>query len=217
MILVADSAKKAWNDMKSNTSQKWNEIKNDMTKSMDTARKSVTDKIDGIKGNMSNAWDSVKSTASSKWEAIKSSMLKPIESAKTRISGIVNDIKGFFSNMKLKIPSIQLPKLPKFTMTGSFSLNPPSVPRLGVQWRHRGGIFKKPTVLANGQGVGDASNGGGSAAEVVAPLSDLKQMLGLEDENRGNVTINLNGNYGFRDKDDMDYLLNELALVGRRM
>lgn len=104
--------------------------------------------------------------------------------------------------------------MPHFKISGSFSLNPLKVPSLGVDWYSRGGIFTKPTIL-NGFGVGDASNGGGSAAEVVAPLSDLKQMLGLG-ENSSNTTINLNGNCSFRDKDEMDYFTNRLALAARR-
>lgn len=134
-----------------------------------------------------------------------------IEAARDVVDNVVEKIKGFFK-FEWSLPKL---KLPSVSMSGKFSLLPPSVPKFGISWKARGAIFKKPTVLESGVGVGDASNGHGSSPEVVAPLSDLKQMLGL-DENKGNTTINLNGNYQFRDKDDMDYLLNEMALVARR-
>lgn len=135
-----------------------------------------------------------------------------MSSARDSVKNAIDKIKGFF-NFKWSLPKL---KMPSFSISGKFSLDPPSVPKFGISWNARGAIFKKPTVLANGQGVGDASNGFGSAPEVVAPLSDLKQMLGLDDGNKGNTIINLNGSYGFRDKEDMDYFMNELALAGRR-
>ena len=40
-----------------------------------------------------------------------------------------------------------MPKLPHFKLTGSFSLNPPSVPKLGIEWYAKGGLMTKPTAF----------------------------------------------------------------------
>ena len=74
-------------------------------------------------------------------------------------------------NIKLEFPKI---KLPKFKLEGKFSLNPPSVPNLSVQWNKMGGIFKRPTIFAtpNGyQGVGEAG------AEAIIPIEKLKDYM----------------------------------------
>lgn len=177
----------------------WNNIKT-----------SVVGFVTGIKDGITDKFNATKDKVTEIFNAIKSAITNPIDTAKGLIETAINAIKGFF-NFSWSFPPL---KMPHFAVSGSFSLNPLSVPKLGVDWYSRGGIFTKPTIL-NGIGVGDASNGGGSAAEVVAPLSDLKAMLGLSD-NQSTQTINLNGNYSFRDKDDMDYFMNRMALVARR-
>jgi len=70
--------------------------------------------------------------------------------------------------MKLSIPSIKLPTLPKPKITGSFSFGPPpTVPR--ISWNALGGIFTKPTLFntanAGMQGVGEAGS------EAILPLN----------------------------------------------
>lgn len=96
-------------------------------------------------------------------------MITPIEAAKNKISGIVNAIKGFFSGMRLSIPKISLPPLPHFSLTGSFSLKPPSVPKLGVQWYADGGIMQK--AMAFGMNGNDIMVGGEAGPEAILPLN----------------------------------------------
>lgn len=93
----------------------------------------------------------------------------------TILNGL-NVIKSFFSNLKL--PEINIPhiKLPHFNLSGSFSLKPPSVPKLNVDWYSEGAIFTKKTVLG-GIGVGDAQKGQGNNAEAVIPLDTLLSKL----------------------------------------
>lgn len=173
-------------------------------------------------------WDTIKEKASellsnlkTKFENIKTAMTKPVNAARDAIDDAIEAIKGFFSNLRLKFPKIEMPKLPKFSLTGKFSLNPPSVPKLSVNWRSMGGIFKKPTIFPSGVGVGDAYRGIGSKAEVVAPLSTLlsyiKQAIPQQTAEPVVVNnINFNGNYGFRDEDDIDYFMKEAAKIIRR-
>lgn len=149
---------------------------------------------DTIKAKASSIWNSVKSTISEKVTAaasvvttkfndIKKSIVDKITAAKTAVGEAVEAIKGFFSKMKLKMPKIQLPKLPHFKLTGSFSLNPPSVPKLGVDWYDKGGIFTGPQII----GVGE------KRPEFVGALDDLRAIVSAsmrEVMNGGGTTNN---------------------------
>lgn len=88
-------------------------------------------------------------------------------SIKNAITTVWNLISGF------KFPSF---KLPHFKISGSFSLAPPSMPKLGVDWYSSGAIFTQPTIMG-GIGVGDKNNGLGSNAEAVLPINELGRIL----------------------------------------
>ena len=89
-------------------------------------------------------------------------------------------------------------KLPHFSISGSFSLKPPSAPKFSVDWYSKGGIFTKRTILPGGVGVGDAIQGGGNAMEAVLPIDRLPSLLGLDRQNNGatqtaNIFVELDG------------------------
>lgn len=122
--------------------------------------------LNAIKTKVTNDFNSIKNIATTVFNAVKNAMTKPIEKARDIIKTALDKIKGFFGGLKLKFPKIQMPKLPKFSLNGSFSLNPPSVPKLSVSWHAKGGIFNRPTLL------GDGSHGVGEAGpEAVLPLN----------------------------------------------
>ena len=117
-------------------------------------------------------WDKIKEKANelfgqvkAKFNDIKEAIKKPISEARQFISDQIEKIKGFFSGLKLTIPK---PKMPKFELSGRFSINPPSVPRLSVKWHAAGGVMKEPTIFG---GAGNTLFGGGEAgAEGIVPL-----------------------------------------------
>lgn len=127
----------------------------------------------GIKGTLITLTEGYKNIWSSAFSKLDDVTGGKLSSIKNSISNGLNIIKGFFSNLRL--PEIKIPyiKLPHFNLSGSFSLKPPSVPRLNVDWYSEGAIFTKKTVLPNGVGVGDANKGQGNNAEAVIPLDIL--------------------------------------------
>lgn len=154
-------------------------------------------------------WDTIKEKATS----LKNSISETFENIKTSIREKIEAIKGFFSNLKLKFPKIEMPKLPKFELTGKFSLAPPSVPKLNIKWNKEGGIFKNPTVLPTLQGLqgfAEPSTGG----EAIVPLNKLVPLMADAIEQAGGTgkTINFYGNYNFRDSRDIDYFMEQAEL-----
>jgi phage-related protein len=120
----------------------------------------VKTKIDELKEWLGNKWEGIKTTASRTWDGIKEAITKPIEKARDAISKAWEKVKSILET-KISIPHI---KLPHFSISGSFSLDPPQVPHLDIDWYKTGGLFNRPSVI----GVGEAG------PEAVAPIDKLK-------------------------------------------
>lgn len=87
------------------------------------------------------------------------------------IKGAVQKIKNFFK-FDWELPKI---KLPHFKMTGKFSLSPPSIPKIGVDWYAKGGILSSPTIF--GQNGDDFMGGGEAGKEAVLPIDLLREYI----------------------------------------
>lgn len=103
-------------------------------------------------------WDTIKQKASELWQNISDTFAKiketigeKIEGAKEKVRSAIEAIKGFF-NFHWELPKL---KMPHFSLTGKFSLMPPSVPKLSVEWYRKAEntpyLFNSPSVI----GVGD--------------------------------------------------------------
>lgn len=77
-------------------------------------------------GIIKDAWDTLKRNATSIWDGIKRTITSALDSLTNR-----------FRNLNWKFPHI---KLPHFRLTGEFSLMPPQVPQLSVDWYAKGGF-----------------------------------------------------------------------------
>lgn len=137
-------------------------------------RDSVTATASNLGTRLSSAWDNIRTVASNKWNNIATSIGNGMNTAKEKVSTAIENIKGFFSRLRLKFPKIEMPKLPKFEMTGKFGLNPPSVPKLSVRWNALGAIFTKPTIFDTSQGLQGVGEAG---PEAVLPISKLAGMV----------------------------------------
>ena len=161
-----------FNAIKTVASTAWNGIKSAISTVVDGISSKVSSVFNSVKSTVTSIFNSIKSTATSVWNGIKSAITTPIEAAKNTIKSAIDSISGFFSNCKLSFPSI---KLPHFSITGSFSLSPPSVPHLSVSWYKDGGILTSPTIFGlNGSSL---MAGGEAGAEAVLPLKSFYDQL----------------------------------------
>lgn len=146
------SWKTLWSDVKTLFSNVWN----------------------GIKTTASNVWNGIKSTATTVWEGVKNAILHPVETARDLIKKAIDAIKGFF-NFKVSWPNIPMPHFsirPSGWQIGDLLKG--SIPKLGIDWYAKGGIFDRPTIiptLSGLKGVGEAG------PEAVAPISALQQYV----------------------------------------
>ena len=115
--------------------------------------------------NVKTAWIKFKTDTITQFNAIKTAIVTPIQNAIDKVKGIINKIKSFFP---IKVGNIfGHIKLPHFSISGKLSLNPPSIPKLSIDWYKTGGIFDSPTIA----GIGE------NGAEAVIPLNKLWEQM----------------------------------------
>ena len=154
--------------MKGIVSATFTGIKDTMNSLMSTANTLTGGKLDSIKSSFSTKLNGALSTVGSVMESIRAKFSEKMESAKTAVSNAIDKIKGFFSILS---GHCHILKMPHFSISGSFSLNPPSVPSFGVEWYKTGGIMTSPTVFGmNGTRL---MVGGEAGAEAILPLAEF--------------------------------------------
>lgn len=100
--------------------------------------------LNGIAGLFSSIFNGVTGVVSGIFGGIARTIGDKIGSAKNVVRDGLNAISNFFSGLHLSFPKISLPH---FSISGSFSLDPPSVPHIDVAWYARGGIAEHVAVL----------------------------------------------------------------------
>ncbi|SKA84999.1 phage tail tape measure protein, TP901 family, core region [Clostridium sp. USBA 49] len=203
--------KGVWEGIKNLTSDLWNGIKNVIKSAIDLVKGTIKTEFEFIKGIILGIWNGIKGITSAVWNEIKSAIENPINAAKNAVGNAINAIKGFFSNLHL--PEIKIPKikLPHFSIEGEFSLKPPSVPYLGVDWYAKGGIFNRPSII----GVGEAGT------EAVLPIDRLDDLMARAIEKAkgnsgGGLTLHIE-NFINNTEKDIEQLAYELEFYRQRV
>ncbi len=165
----------AWNVVKNTTSTIFNGIKTTVTTIWNGIKSVVTGAIEGIKNGISTGLTAAKNTVTTVLGAIKTAFSTVWEGAKNIVSGAIEKIKGMM-NFHWELPKL---KLPHFSISGKFSLDPPSIPHISVEWYRKamgdGMILNSPTVF--GASGGRLLGGGEAGAEAVVGVSSLRSMI----------------------------------------
>ena len=127
-------------------------------------------------------WDTIIQKASELWSNLKSTfdnigtaISRAMDAAKTTVSNAIEKIKGFF-NFSWSLPKL---KLPHISISGKFSINPPSAPKFSIDWYAKamknGMILNNPTIfgMMNGQLLG----AGEAGSETIVGTNSLMNMI----------------------------------------
>ena len=176
----------AWNKVKTNTSETWDKIKSTVDEHGGGIKGVINTAMEGYKSIWKTGFEVINkttggklgealSTTRSKLDDIKRAFTEKMDAAKEGVRSAIEKIKGFF-NFEWSLPKL---KLPHFSMSGKFSLDPPSVPHISVDWYKKAMnepyILNSPTIfgMSNGRLLG----GGEAGEEAVVGTERLAQIV----------------------------------------
>lgn len=177
----------------------WNAVKTGITNAVNAIKTGVTNAFNAVKNTVTNIFNGIKNTATTVWNGIKDTISNAVNGAKNTVSNVLNAIKSTFTTVFNGIKSFLSPvvdwlkgifnfqwslphiKLPHFSISGSFSLNPPSIPHFSVSWYKKamedGMILNEPTIFGFNPKKNQFLAGGEAGSETVVGTDNLMGMI----------------------------------------
>lgn len=156
----------------------WNEIK-----------ETVSNVINGVKSTISNGLSGAKSVVSDVLGGIRDKFSNIFDRVKEIVGRAIDTVKGYF-DFSWSLPDI---KLPHFSISGSFSLKPPSVPSFSIDWYKKamddGMVMNQPTIFGYNAKTNQFMAGGEAGSETVVGTSSLMTMISDAVEEKNSTMI----------------------------
>lgn len=188
-----------WNAIKTTVTNVINSIKSVISSVFNAIKSTISSILNSIKSTFTSVWNSIRLTVSNVINGVKSTISSGLNAAKSTVSGVLNSIKAVFSNVWNGCKSVvsnainhiksimhfswSLPhlKLPHISISGSFSLKPPSVPHFGIEWYKKamddGMIMNQPTIFGYNAKSNQFLAGGEAGSETVVGTQNLMDMI----------------------------------------
>lgn len=164
-------------ELKEKAVSKFNELKDKTTEKITTLKNKGVELVEGLKTKAIESFENLKSGALERFESLKSGISEKLEGVKSFVGDTVQRLKDFF-NFDWSLPKI---KLPHFSLDGEFSLMPPSIPKIGVEWYSKAMdnpmIMDSPTIFGYNAASGQFLGGGEAGSEVVSGTNTLMNMI----------------------------------------
>lgn len=174
---IKSTTTSVFNGIKSVATSVWNGVKSTITSAVNSVKSKVSSVWNGIKSTTSSVFNGIKSTATSVWNSIKSAITNPVETAKNTVKSAIDRMKSFF-NFSWSLPPL---KLPHISISGKFSINPPSVPHFGIEWYKKAMdtpmMFTQPTIFGMNPATGQAKGAGEAGDEVMIGKNTMLNMI----------------------------------------
>lgn len=155
-----------FNELKTSAMSKFNEMKTSIVSKAQEMKTSAVNKFQELKSGATEKISGAVSAVKSKFSEVFSAISTPINKARDAVRTAIDKIKGFM-NFSWSLPKL---KMPSFSVSGKFGLNPPQVPKMNMSWHKSGAIVKGTnggTVVGMGEDGGD---------EAILPLSNKSRM-----------------------------------------
>ena len=172
---VSSTVSSVFGAVKTTVSSIWTGIKTTISSVVNGIKTTVSNVFGSIKSAISDKLTAAKNVVTSVFSAIKNAISEKINSAKETVSSVIEKIKGFF-NFSWSLPKLKMPHL---SITGSFSISPPSVPHFGIEWYAKAMdnpmVLSAPTIF--GAAGGKLLAGGEAGDEIVSGADTLMAMI----------------------------------------
>lgn len=184
---LKDRATEKIDHLKTSAAEKFNQIRMDAVEKVNSLKENAVSRFNELKDKAADKINAMKEKGVAGFEALRAKGLEKIDNLRAGISEKLDAVKNFVSNTVQKLRDFfnfdwKLPhiKLPHFSMEGSFSLNPPSIPHIGVEWYKKAMdapvIMDKPTAFGVNSS-GQIMAGGEAGSEVVSGTQTLMNMI----------------------------------------
>lgn len=176
----ADALIKEAERTRDNTVKSANDMHTKVVKEAKGQAKEHVNEVNWETGEVKTKWDKFKEAVNTVWKDMGTNLKKSLSDMWTGAGKLWDDIvgvfdkalkkiTGFFKGLKFEFPKPKMPPMPHFKMSGEFSLNPPSVPKIGIDWYAKGGIMTNPTAF--GMNGNNLMVGGEAGREAILPLN----------------------------------------------